>query len=452
MRLYRRELKFEYFLIFFILLQPFIDLLTSFSIFILEVDLTFGIFIRFSVMFLVCIYILLSNYSHKKAVITYFVALAAVLLFGFVSNYFVKDTYSLFTEVKHYAKVVYFPILLFGYLIVFEKIRNNKNLQEKVYKYVFISMVVISIVMIISELTNTQIMSYNSEKIGHQGWFFAGNELGAILAINLGIVAYVTIKNTKSIKDIYRWIPLALIIYSMLQLGTKVGYGAVLIILLIALILSVYEFWKNRKSEIKKEYKISIGLNILFLILFLIYTPFAPVVSNMNIHFGWVGLDKIFENEESGKASQEDPIQDLDPEKKRKAIENVVFSGREKFLSLYKEAYREAPLVQKVFGMGYGGNNANNGNPIEMDFHDLFFSLGIAGFLVYLVPLLYFAFRILISLFKGFKQKFNLEFVLNGASILMGLGIAYTAGHTLIAPAVSIYLAVIIANLYRKYV
>ena len=442
-QLTKHKWTFEYFLIFFILLQPVIDILTSFSIFILEIDLTFGIFIRFGVMALILIYILRKGNPYRKPMFLFLLLFAAVILIGFISNYVVKDSFSLFSEVRNIAKIVYFPILLFGYMTLFNKVKNDGLLQKTVQKYIYISMSIISIVMIIAKITGTQINSYGSNKVGHQGWFFAGNELGAILAIGFGIALYYTIMKTVKGNNIYLWIPIALMVFSMFELGTKVGYGAALLILVVAFVITIYEFWRKRK-EIKdnKPVKVNLLLNFILLALFAIYTPFSPVAVNMNIHIDWVDLYEPPTNQEL--------LEEEENERKRKAVENIVFSGREDFLALYKEDYSEAPLVQKAFGMGYGGNNTNEGHPIEMDFHDLFFNLGIVGFIVYLLPVIYIAFRIIVDILRNVKDKFNIESALFGASIILGFGVAYTAGHVLTAPAVSIYLAVLIAYLFQK--
>lgn len=444
MSLRKNGFSVENLLIIFILLQPFIDLLTSFSKLVLEINLTFGVFIRFAVMFLIFIYIFMSKYKHKKAMILYLLSFGLILLIGLISNYLVKEPISLFGEMQNIAKIIYFPILMFGYIIVFDKIKQNDQLKRKVQSNIFISMLVISIVMVLAVLTNTEILSYESNKLGHQGWFFAGNELGAILAMSFGLVVYFVIMQTNTWKKVYYWIPVGLMIYSMLELGTKVGYGAVAIILVVSLLMSLYEFFKNRKKiKDTTPFKINLSVNILFLLLFALYTPFTPVMSNMNIHLGWVGLDKAHQSEFEDLSLQEAE------EKRKLAVENVIFSGREEFLAMYKSAYAEAPVIQKVFGMGDGGNYVNEGHPIEMDLFDIFFSIGIIGFLAYLLPIIYYAYQIIVALVKNFKEKFNLESALIGASIVLGIGVAYTAGHVLTAPAASIYLAILIAYLYQ---
>lgn len=63
--------KFEQFLLIFIILQPILDLLTSFCILVLKIDTTIGIITRLFVMALGGIYILLQAREKKIANILY---------------------------------------------------------------------------------------------------------------------------------------------------------------------------------------------------------------------------------------------------------------------------------------------------------------------------------------------------------------------------------------------
>ncbi|MFK4998713.1 O-antigen ligase family protein [Bacillus sp. N9] len=69
--------------------------------------------------------------------------------------------------------------------------------------------------MVVSIATSTSISSYDHTKIGYTGWFYAGNEIGAILAIISPIVLYNCIKSTTSIKQLYAWIPFLLMGFSL---------------------------------------------------------------------------------------------------------------------------------------------------------------------------------------------------------------------------------------------
>lgn len=128
-------------------------------------------------------------------------------------------------------------------------------------------------------------------------------------------------------------------------------------------------------------------------------------------------------------------------------MKSLIYSDRDKFLKVYKQYYKEAPLSQKLFGMGYAGNYTTKMKLVEMDFYDLFFAFGIVGFLMYLLPLLYFGIKIFIRLITNFKKLFSVKHMLLASTLVLSLGIGFMSGHVLTAPAVSIFFVVILAYL-----
>lgn len=444
---------FEKYMFVFIILQPIIDLLTSFSLLVLDINITFGILVRFGTMALILIYIFFAlDKNQRNRSMFYIFFLGIVLLIGFVNNLLVKDPINVFSEIKHIAKIIYAPVMLFGYLTVFYRLSKHDNTKEHIQRNVYIAMLIVSIVMLLSTITGTAIKSYESEKLGWQGWFFAGNEIGAIMAIALPMVLLYSVQKTSSTKKLYHWIPTVMLIISLLLVGTKVGYLSSLIILAITLVSMVYERIKNRNDILlRKKYNLNLLVNLVVLALFLLSTPITPVMYNTNVHLSWLGYDDPVEkevetpNKQSVKPGKKAILEDT------KAVENILLSGRENFLKLHKGYFKEAPMSQKLFGMGYGSNYEEFdviGKTIEMDFYDIFFSFGIVGFTAYILPFIYLAITCMWLILKNLKDKLTLENILIGSGILLGLGIAYTAGHVLTAPAVSIYLMVLIAYLY----
>lgn len=438
--------NFEKFMIFFIVIQPVIDLLTSLSIYLLGTSLTVGIIIRFGVLSLTLIYIHFAfEPKVRKRVWIFFLLFALVLLVGLINNMIVKDPMTLFSEIKNIAKIVYAPIMLFGYLAIFTRAKQYTDVRMQVQRNIYYAMLIVSLVMVIAAITGTGIKSYESEKLGQQGWFFAGNEIGAIMAISLPVVLYYTLKMTNSKRKLYYWVPVILLIISMLLVGTKVGYLAVLITLIVSQLALLIEKFRNREKS--RQIHLNSIINLIVLAIFLAITPFTPVAYNTKVHLSWWGIENNF-----GLFSKSGEEGDTEEHQKReKAVENVVLSGREEHLDLFRSYYEDAPLSQKLFGMGYGGNYKaieDEVKSVEMDYYDIFFSFGIIGFLVYLLAFIYFSVRILISFFKNIKDYFNCEVLLIGSSVALGLGIAYLAGHVLTAPAVSIYLVILFAYLY----
>lgn len=128
-------------------------------------------------------------------------------------------------------------------------------------------------------------------------------------------------------------------------------------------------------------------------------------------------------------------------------MKSLIYSDRDKFLKVYKQYYKDAPLSQKLFGMGYAGNYTVKIKLIEMDFHDLFFAFGIVGFLIYLLPLLYFGIKLFIRVITNFKKILTVKYMLLASTVVLSLGVGFMSGHVLTAPSVSIFFVVILAYL-----
>ena len=133
--------------------------------------------------------------------------------------------------------------------------------------------------------------------------------------------------------------------------------------------------------------------------------------------------------------------------REKEETQAIIFSGRQLFEQMYKDFYKEAPTSQKLLGMGYAGNYKAEPKLIERDFHDWFYSFGIIGFILLVVPFLYFGIKFIVCVFTKFRQVFTVKYAMVIASILLGLGISFIAGHILMSPGVSFYLVLVMAYL-----
>ncbi len=81
-------------MLFFIILQPVLDLLTSLSITLLKSNATVGILVRFLIMAVGGIYILIqAKEKENRKFLIYLILLAGVLGIGFINNKLVKKSY-----------------------------------------------------------------------------------------------------------------------------------------------------------------------------------------------------------------------------------------------------------------------------------------------------------------------------------------------------------------------
>ncbi|PFN07190.1 MULTISPECIES: O-antigen ligase family protein [Bacillus cereus group] len=446
---------FPHFLLLFIVLQPILDLLTSFSIYTLHMSATVGIVVRFSFMILTLGYLFFNwEQSNNKKYILYLVLLGIILTAGFVNNMIIKHPIYFGEEIKFILKSTYPIVLLFGYILVFRELKDKQYTSDKLITYFLYSSLIVSIVMIVSIASGTDFSSYSYDKIGSRGWFFAGNELSSILAITFPMVVLYSVQKTTSFSKIYYWIPTILAMYAGIMVGTKVGYGAIVLTLGITLLFSFIEYMMQRK-KVDKGVSHFVNTFVVLVVLgsLLAVTPLTPIAKNMGIHLQ-IYEDKKLASEE--QARKEGKIITEDPEEAKRRAEgkltsgemnSLIYSDRDTFLQVYKRYYKEAPTSQKLLGMGYAGNynNADTIKLIEMDFHDLFFAFGIIGFLLYLLPFVYFGVRLFIRVITNFKSIMTVRYMLLASVIMLALGIAFTAGHVLTAPAVSIFFVVILA-------
>ncbi|MBG9540878.1 hypothetical protein BM74_05865 [Bacillus thuringiensis] len=441
---------FPHFLLLFIVFQPILDLLTSFSIYVLHMSATVGIVVRFAFMLLALGYLLLHHKQQgAKKYILYLCLFGIVLAIGLVNNLMVKSPVSFGEEVKFIMKSVYPIVLLFGYIIALKELKNNEFAFHKIIAYFLYATLILSVSIIAAMATGTDFPSYPNSKIGSRGWFFAGNDLSSIFAIMFPIVVLYSVHKTTSFSKVYYWIPTVLAMYASIMIGTKVGYGAIVITLGIALFFLFIEYMMHRKKEGKGfTYLVNTIVAAVVLGGLLVLTPQTPIAKNMSIHLQIYEYKKSVQDEKDrkeGKVVKEE--EHKQGELTDSEMKSLIYSDRDKFLKVYKQYYKEAPLSQKLFGMGYAGNYTTKMKLVEMDFHDLFFAFGIVGFLMYLLPLLYFGIKIFIRLITNFKKLFSVKHMLLASTLVLSLGIGFMSGHVLTAPAVSIFFVVILAYL-----
>ncbi|WP_377863731.1 O-antigen ligase family protein [Bacillus sp. R86525] len=470
------RVRFEHFLLFFIILQPVLDLLTSLSIVLLKSNATVGILVRFLIMAVGGIYILIqAKEKENRKFLIYLILLAVVLGIGFINNKLVKNPIVLSEEVKFVAKALYIYIMLGSYILALKSLKKKVNISDKVRNSIVYSTLIINAIMVISISTSTDFGSYQWMKVGSRGWFYAGNELGSILAIIFPIVVLYSIQKTKSVKHVLYWIPSLLMIYSLIQVGTKVGMGSIGATLAAAIGIIVLQLLFDRKNPNKKSLVLN-GLIAIVLLAGVVGTfKMTPLAQNMGIHNNYLSeqnvaqqgqkekeiKEKIKKEEKQHKVEKPEEKakveaevkKELEKEQKKENQENLIFSGRQVYEERHKQFFKEAPMSQKLLGMGYAGNYKYNEQKqpdpklIEMDFHDWFYDFGIIGFALMMIPFIYYGVRILLAFVTRFKEIFNVKYGMITASLVLALGIAYIAGHILTAPGVGIYFVVVLAYL-----
>jgi hypothetical protein len=424
---------FERFLLWFIVLQPLIDVFTTLSLRTLHLPVTVGMLVRILVLAAALLYLCTSGKSRTSTITClYVLSLMGFCVLNLVVSYTYKPIFQPRLELQFLAKAVYFVALLLAYR---QFLARRTESAALVPRAIYWAATLVGVVMLLASITGTALHSYSHGKSGVSGWFYSGNEVSAILAMTFPVVVDYAIERGIGWPALLYWIPVWLSTYGLLALGTKTGYvaGLVTLVLLLVAILA-----RGRASRLERPV-LALGacLTSATLVAYILVTPFSPVISNTHVRALW--LPHVASSQTSDVA--EDGL--------NRDVNHLVYSSRDVYLRHTLAEFRQAPPAQKLFGMGYAGNYRQKPKLVEMDFFDLFFALGAIGTAIWCLPLLWlFGRGLRVWIRKGWPG--STITVSMWMAALLGLGVAGMVGHVLTAPAASIYLAAVIPMLARE--
>lgn len=421
----------EWFFFIYILLQPLLDVVAYFGT-------SLSLLFRVLAMGIGLVYLFIyPNSKSKWGAIVYLFVVGVFLIINAANNFFIKEPFFLIKEFTYSVKILYVLEMIFIYIALFYSVKSRLNWENILRKSIFINLTVISIVMLLATITNTENLSYegNAAKAGHSGWFYSANDLSAIVALGFGfLLVYLTGLKDKKLK----WILMPITIlnmWTMLAIGTKVGMMSQVALLLLSMVIYFI------RSIMKKEGWFNFIMTTILLGISLVMIPASAVGNNLDMTYNDI-IEKFTPKVEtpSTEIKQKRPRSDY-------PIEYRVFSGRDDFFRVHLEMYKEAPVSQKLLGMGPSGNYKDTFKIIEMDFFDWFFGYGIIGFTLFMLPLIYFAYQVIRRIFQYKFKMVTPQFLIIGATVALGLGIAAMAGHILMNPASGIYFSIAVAYL-----
>ncbi len=435
----------------YFLILPFVDLITALFTKLTSASISLGIVVKGITIILVTFYVLFySKSKYRKRSIIYFFLVLFFLAIYFLSKPDLWKIKYIIDEVKLLFKYFYFPIMLCGLLNVFDDFRIDNKLLKKI---LLINCITYTLLLLIPYFTGTSFNTYNySTMKGSKGWFFAGNEVGVIAVILLCSLTYFL-----DIEKKWKIIFIFPILFSITIIGTKASYLGMIIVTLLVLLLFLYQ--NGKKGFI---------LSVIALCMLIGACQFSPTVSNFagaGIKYKHPELPEKEENPETD-ANKEEPneeeitsndsedynndddtkfktIYELIPNFKVADLVNKVLNGRaDLFLQNYY-VFVDSEPESILFGLSFTPRDAIgyhvNDYLIEIDFLDILIHYGVIGFIVYFLPLI----AIFVSFTKRFKL-FTAEAVLYLLISLLTLAISSFAGHILAAPAVSIYIVLLL--------
>lgn len=385
------KLIFDKFIIIFLLLQPFVDAFTMLQIRYEVNNITASMIFRF-IFFMIMLLYIIKNKKLRKYGIIFSVYFIFQIIF---MSLYMKNSISM--EISNIFQIFYLPLA-----ILFFNKYENKKINDRlilILNFIYISMIIVPYLFHFGVYAS----DLYKEKSGFYGLFYGGNEISMILLalFPISVKALCNIKNIL-IKIIYI-VSLAL---ATLLIATKTLLFGIIIVF-------IYYAIKYLKANIKlmnKGKKMLIISSILaILLVMIILIPKTAMYSNIKLAM------KTFRVSDKNLFS----IYSLD---------KIVFSGRLGFLKNINNIYMNSGLLSMLFGLGK--TLIVNVKIIEIDIFDLFYSVGIIGFLIYVLYMV----RSMKQIRLKNVYKFDFIFLLI---------ISLVVGHILLAVNVSIFLALL---------
>ncbi len=423
-------------IIYFLLMQPLLDLLTSLSVRFTSLEiLSLGLVFRTLFMVGIGLYVFFQKGKEYNAAKIYYLVVGAYLIAFLLRIYMIGESELITFEVKSLIKAFYYPIVLIGLWLINKK--ENLIESNNLFKWIFAQYLII---IFFATISGTSFKSYK-HGFGSVGWFYAANEKSAIIAILLSSIFLPLIMKKWNIINILLF---GLLIFSVFYVGTKAPPLGLIIFLVGMIVVAFFRLlYKVRNSSINFS-KVLIATLLLSAALFF----YSPLAKNLVSSYGrfFIGQDELI----VGEMSEEE----LEKEREDKEIVQAILNNRNIYRDFVRESYNESDLSGKLLGIGYHLRD-NEGNitdkTIEMDFYDIFFRYGILGTIVYFLPTFLMALYLLLLFFRGFRKNVtSYVIVALSFSVLIGFAVGMISGHVLTSPPVSIFTAVMITTLYSS--
>lgn len=398
----------EKILVFYIIANPFIDILTGFYIceflHATELDIinatfssTPGLIIRMAILLVFGLYLLLKR--DRIAIGTLFImglawcASIAMLLVGGTSL-------SLSTDVKYFVKYCYNIAMLFAYLNVFKSLCSDRaELLQKLDRLITYTCIVYSLGIIIPYIFHLGYSTY-ADRLGYRGcrgYFYSGNDVTAVFVVLLPIAMANLLSAGKAVSRsalFARICAPAVAIVSLLVIGSKTAFISVIGTSVAISAFCLFSGKGKRKLYLKR-------LLLMFAAAIIVFLTLTLLVGGQLV--GDIGI------------SANAPLHFADNE----SVETAMLSGRGEKLREQLKLFADGGITAWLFGIG----RSSVVNIIEMDLAEVLIYYGAVGAAAMLWLYIWLAFDFLKNLFRNF----------NIVSFALFFGIGMTFGYMLIA-------------------
>lgn len=396
----------------FLLSGPIIDFVTGVMLHIFDISLTLGLVLR--ILFLFFIFYVATFIYKKKSNLVYFGIFGIYLLLFILGLTLFKENPNYFREIQNTFRLFYFPLLLISLFSIRKEIKIT-TLSLVITLCLYLILIFIPLAL------GVGFESYAITKEGTLGFYNSANEISAIIAI-LTPILFLIFYESKNL--IFKLFITFIYLVVILSVGTKTPLLALIISLFVVFIYILYKSFIDKKYHVVTTFTAIIVALGLVLIIALPRTSFYK---NIEVHLDYLKVDNIF-----------------DIFKDEKLVDHFIFSQRLTFLNNKEKLYDEANTYQKIFGLGYY-DNGKELKSIEMDYFDVYYNQGVAGFIIFFVPYIY----VLISVLQE-RKAFSFRQLMLYLSLFLVIVLSLFTGHIITAPAVSGFVSFILLSLVKN--
>lgn len=257
---------------------------------------------------------------------------------------------------------------------------------------------------VIAGLMGYGIPSYgeDEEDMGVKGFFFAGNELGGIMAVLAPFMIYLITIRLSGVKAFLAYIIIMLV---GISIGTK---SSILVTILSILIVPILYMSPKKRLKIILCWIIIIGF-------------FFPFIVNLiaDSSIGAIERWSYFYHEGG--------------------VTRLIFSGRDDFWNTKKVLFFNSDIITQLFGMGAEGKFVERDH---LDFLIIFGYIGLAAITSFFIYLL-------ITAIKHRHNNSLMKIVIFSDLLVIGMG--YMAGHVWYSAMASVYIALLNAFTFVRH-
>lgn len=455
----------KYWLCYFIILQPIIDIAAYFQFKIF--GSSYSWIIRLVLLISISLIVLKNSKNKKKLILK--LSPFGLFLFLHLLNLYRINSISIISDIKYYILVMQMPILT---ILLIDYLKNNISDIKIIKKTMAWNFIIIALSMFLAYITGTYENTYTN--IGILGWFTGSNTPSMILCA-LAPWALFYFSNSKN-KIIYFFV--SLIVFITLYVNaTRACYITLVSSFIVIIFCTIIS--KERRKNI-----INIIIPCTFLCFSFILYNFsftivkqgsANSVEKDNIEDIRLAIEKDL-NDEKYKNINFNKIDTLNDDEILKILnisyiykdlikihgEKPVINAMRYKLSAKslsdnrlrkainaKIYFDESDTITKLLGIGYTIIN-NDNLDLENDLKAIFYYYGYIGFAIYIIFVFYFIFRLLKMFIKNISIIKDSEYVILVYLILLLIAGGEYSGAFLRKPNANIYLSLLFVITFFK--